>query len=162
MPPGFFSRERLLLKLDTHGYSPAVLHQIVGAAGQVKSQELAAQVLDLVGDISISGRHVNRLAEAIGVELQAQRDRETEDYVHHRRPEPTAPAPPVVAIGLDGGRVLTRATGQGVGVHGQQWQEDKVACLLWQQYVTWMTFCWQGRVRAVIEDLEVRLERLGP
>ena len=36
----------------------------------------------------------------------------------------------MVAIAVDGGRVLTRSPGQGVGVHGQQWKEDKVACLL--------------------------------
>jgi len=32
-------------------------------------------------------------------------------------------------VGLDGGRVLTRDSGQGTGVHGQGWKEDKVACL---------------------------------
>jgi hypothetical protein len=36
----------------------------------------------------------------------------------------------VAAIALDGGRLQTRATGQGPGVHDQQWKEDKVACLL--------------------------------
>jgi hypothetical protein len=127
---GIFFPQRPLLKLDTHGYSPSLLHKIVGAAGQVKSHELASKVLELVGDIEISGRHINRLSEEIGRELAEKRDRETKDYVHHRRQQPIAPAPAVVAIGLDGGRVLTRSPGQGVGVHGQQWKEDKVACLL--------------------------------
>jgi hypothetical protein len=35
----------------------------------------------------------------------------------------------VAVVGLDGGRVLTRESGQGKGVHGQGWKEDKVACL---------------------------------
>ncbi len=100
------------------------------AAAQVKSHQLAAKVLDVVGEIDISGRHVNRLTEEIGLELAAQRDRETEDYVHHRRQPPTLPPPEVVAIALDGGRVQTRGSGQGPGVHEQQWKEDKVACLL--------------------------------
>ena len=91
---------------------------------------MAAKVLDIVGEISISGRHVNRLTEEIGTELKEKRDRETEDYVHHRRQEPTAVAPELVAIALDGGRVMTRESGQGPGVHGKQWKEDKVACLL--------------------------------
>jgi hypothetical protein len=116
--------------MDVHGYSPAVLHKIVGTAGQVKSHELAAEVLKLVGEISISGRHINRLTEEIGTEMAAQRDQATEDYVHHRREEPAEPAPELVSIALDGGRINTRATGQGVGVHQQQWKEDKVACLL--------------------------------
>jgi hypothetical protein len=126
---GIFFPQRLLLKLDTHGYSPAVLHKLVGTAGEVKSHKVAAKVVKLVGGIDISGRHINRLTEEIGTEMQAQRDRDTEDYVHHRRQPPSQPAPQVAAIGLDGGRLLTRATGQGPGVHDQQWKEDKVACL---------------------------------
>lgn len=119
-----------MLKLNTHGYSPAVLNKIVQAAGQVKSHQLAAKVLGVVGEISISGRHVNRLTEEIGTELKEKRDRETEDHVHHRRQDPTQPAPELVAIALDGGRLMTRESGQGLGVHGEAWKEDKVACLL--------------------------------
>jgi hypothetical protein len=119
-----------LLKLGVNGYSPAVLHKIVGAAAEVKSHQLAAKVLQLVGELSISGRHINRLTETIGTEMAEQRDQAVEDYVHHRRQPPTAAAPALVSISLDGGRLMTRATGQGVGVHQQQWKEDKVACLL--------------------------------
>lgn len=106
------------------------MNKIVQAAGQVKSYQMAAKMLDVVGEIPISGRHVNRLTEEIGTELKEKRDRETEDYVHHRRREPTQPAPALVAIALDGGRVMTRESGQGTGVHGKGWKEDKVACLL--------------------------------
>jgi hypothetical protein len=116
--------------LNTHGYSPSVLNKIVQAAGQVKSHRVAAVVLGIVGEIVISGRHVNRLTEEIGTELKEKRDRETEDYVHHRRVEPVKPAPPLVAVAMDGGRVMTRESGQGPGVHGEAWKEDKVACLL--------------------------------
>lgn len=118
------------MKLGTHGYSPSVLNKIIQAAGEVKSHQVAAKVLRVVGGIAISGRHVNRLTEEIGTELAAKRDRETEDYVHHRRAQPGAAAPQRVAIALDGGRLMTRASGQGPGVHGEQWKEDKVACLL--------------------------------
>jgi hypothetical protein len=118
------------LKVDTHGYSATVLHKLIGTAGQVKSHKVAAQVVQLVGDIAISGRHRNRLTEEIGTEMQARRDQETEDYVHHRRQAPVVPPPQVAVIALDGGRLQTRATGQGTGVHDQQWKEDKVACLL--------------------------------
>ncbi len=127
---GLFFPQRLLLKIGVNGYSPAILHKIVAAAAQVKSHELAAAVLKLVGEFSISGRHINRLTEEIGTEMAAQRDQATQDYVHHRRQPSTEPAPQLVSISLDGGRLNTRATGQGVGVHQQQWKEDKVACLL--------------------------------
>ena len=133
---GLFFPQRPLLKLGVNGYSPAILHKIVGTAAEVKSHQLAAKVLQLVGEFSISGRHINRLTEAIGTELAEQRDRATEDYVHHRRQPTTAPAPALVSISLDGGRLMTRATGQGVGVHQQQWKEDKVACLLTLQGAT--------------------------
>jgi hypothetical protein len=127
---GIFFPQRPILKLNTHGYSPSVLNKIVQAAGQVKSHRVAAAVLGVVGEISISGRHVNRLTEEIGTELQEKRDRETEDYVHHRRAEPVTSAPSLVAVAMDGGRVMTRESGQGPGVHGEAWKEDKVACLL--------------------------------
>ena len=107
-----------------------MLNKIVTAAGQVKSHKVAAAVLKVVGEIAISGRHVNRLTEEIGLELAAKRDRETDDYVHHRREESKTPAPERVAIALDGGRLMTRESGQGPGVHGEGWREDKVACLL--------------------------------
>lgn len=118
------------MKLGTHGYSPSALNKIIQAAGQVKSHAVAAKVLGVVGEIAISGRHVNRLTEEVGAELAAKRDRQTEDHVHHRRTEPSVAAPQRVAIALDGGRLMTRASGQGPGVHGEQWKEDKVACLL--------------------------------
>jgi hypothetical protein len=107
-----------------------VLCKIVTVAGEVKSYAVAARVLRLVGEISVSARHVNRLTEEVGGELQRQRDRQTEDYLHHRRPPVTAPAPEIAVVALDGGRVRTRQPGQGPGVHGQGWKEDKVACLL--------------------------------
>jgi hypothetical protein len=102
---------------------------ILYTTAEVKSHLKAAKLLDVLDDLSISGRHVNRLAEEIGLEMAAQRDVAVEDFVHHRRQPPAAAAPEVAVIGLDGGRVLTRASGQGTGVHDQKWKEDKVACL---------------------------------
>jgi hypothetical protein len=107
-----------------------VLDQIVYAAAEVKSHGKAAKILAKLAGLSISGRHVNRLAEDIGSEMKAQRDQEVEDHVHHRRQPPAESAPPIAVIGMDGGRILTRTPGQGAGVHGKGWKEDKVACLL--------------------------------
>ncbi len=118
-----------MLKLDEHGYSPTTLCHIVYATAEVKSHHKAAKLLEVLDDLSISGRHVNRLAEEIGLEMAAQRDDQVEDFVHHRRKPPAAAAAEVAVIGLDGGRVQTRQSGQGTGVHGQGWKEDKVACL---------------------------------
>ena len=127
---GFFFPQRLFLKIDEHNYSPTVLYRILSAASEVKSHGKAAKLLKKLCDLSISGRHVNRLSEEIGLEMEAKRDRAVEDYVHHRRKKSKSKAPQVVAIGLDGGRMQTRAPGQGPGVHEQGWKEDKVSCLL--------------------------------
>lgn len=113
-----------------------MMYHMLYATAEVKSHKKAAKLLDVLDDLSISGRHVNRLAEEIGLEMAAQRDRAVEDFVHHRRQPPTAPAPEMVAIGLDGGRTQTRDSGQGTGVHGQAWKEDKVACLQTMQGAT--------------------------
>jgi hypothetical protein len=126
---GIFFPQRPLLKLNTHAYTPGVLRKIAEANGQVKSHEVAAKVLQSVGDIAITGRQVNYLCAEIGAEQAAQRDRATEDYVHHRR-QPPQEAPDIAVIGMDGGRMMTRTAGQGTGVHEQHWKEDKIACLL--------------------------------
>jgi hypothetical protein len=88
-------------------------------------------MLDRLAEFSISGRHVGRLVDLIGREMEAARDQRTEDYVHHRRTTPPEPPPAAVAVGVDGGRLMTRQaqTGQGPGVFGKGWKEDKVACL---------------------------------
>jgi hypothetical protein len=119
-----------VLKLDTHGYSPTMMYHIAEVAAELKSHNKAAKILKVLGQVPISGRHVNRLAEELGLEMAALRDQATEDFVHHRRQAPTEAASEVVAIAADGGRAMTRTSGQGTGVHGQAWKEDKVACLL--------------------------------
>lgn len=106
-----------------------MLLKILEANGEVKSHEVAARVLGSLAGIAITGRHVNNLGAEIGAELAEQRDRATEDYLHHRRPSPQE-APEIAVVAMDGGRVLTRAAGQGPGVHERHWKEDKVACLL--------------------------------
>lgn len=106
-----------------------MLHKILLAAGHVKSFQKASKIIKHLSEFYISPKHVNRLTQEIGRELAEQRDRRTEDYLHHRRAEPTEAAPVAAAVALDGGRILTRETDQGAGVHHQQWKEDKGACL---------------------------------
>jgi len=125
--------------LTEHGYSPTTLYHFMYTTAEVKSHHKASKLLGVLNDVSISGRHMNRLAEEIGLAMAAQRDREVEDFVHHRRQPPAAAAPPVAVIGLDGGRVLTRASGQGPGVHGHGWKEDKIACLQTMEGATFST-----------------------
>ena len=99
------------------------------AGSQLKAFALAATMRARLAEVPISSRHVGRLTEMIGQELRDQRDRYTEDWLHHRRTEPTVPAPVAVAVAVDGGRLMTRQPGHGPGVHEQGWKEDKIACL---------------------------------
>jgi hypothetical protein len=120
-----------VLRLDSHGYSPAILDKIVTAGAELKSFRLAARMLGKLAEVSICERHVGRLTEAIGAELQALRDQRVAALpLHTLRDQQPGPAPPVVAVEVDGGRLHTRAEGCGPGVHEPHWKEDKVACLL--------------------------------
>jgi hypothetical protein len=105
-----------------------MLVKIITLAGMIKSYEGASAALEVAAELTISARHINRLTEEVGQEMQAKRDEATENYVHHRRDEPTVPAPAAVALAVDGGKVRTREPGQGVGVHNPGWKEDKVGC----------------------------------
>lgn len=127
---GIFSPQRIHLKLDSHGYSPSVLAKIVRAGAVLPSFELAAKTLQLLADISISGRHVGRLTETIGAELVAKRDEQAEAHRTRTLAAQVPNTPSVVAVEVDGGRYQRRAEGQGCGARAPQWREDKVACLV--------------------------------
>jgi hypothetical protein len=120
-----------VLRLDSHAYSPAILDKIVTAGAELKSFRLAARMLGKLAEVTICERHVGRLTEAIGAELQTLRDQRVAALpLHTLRDQQPGPAPPVVAVEVDGGRLHTRAEGCGRGVHEPHWKEDKVACLL--------------------------------
>lgn len=119
------------LGLTSHAYSPGAIRKVVEAGGELKSFAAAARVLRNLAGITISAQHVRRLTEEVGRELALRRDREVEDYVHHRRVEPGDPIPPGVVVAVDGGRIQTRTPrpDAGPGIHEHGWKEDKVACL---------------------------------
>jgi hypothetical protein len=102
---------------------------IVEAGGRFSFTD-AAFALRLAG-ISISPRHIQHLTMVIGAELAAARDAQA--VAHRRRqldPDETLPLEAVAAVEVDGGRLRTRASGCGPGVHQAQHKEDKIACLL--------------------------------
>jgi hypothetical protein len=79
--------------------------------------------------VTISPRHVQTLTHEVGTEMAAARDAQAEAR-RHRVLEPRVPTTPdVVVVEVDGGRLRTRATGCGPGVHGAEGKEDKIACL---------------------------------
>lgn len=107
-----------------------MLAKIVHAGAVLPSFELAARTLRLLADVSISGRHVGRLTEAIGAELVSRRDEQAQAHRLRKLDAQVPNVPGVVAVEVDGGRYQRRAEGLGCGVRDPRWREDKVACLV--------------------------------
>ena len=121
---------RPTLRLGSHNFSPAVLGQIVRAAGRSRSFQEAADGLADLAEVTISGRQTGRIAHEVGEELRRARDQQVEAFQADRlRPE-VAVAPKLAVVEIDGGRVQTRAEDQGCGVHDPAWREDKIAHLM--------------------------------
>jgi hypothetical protein len=96
----------------------------------LKSFQQAALALRLLGGLDISPRHVGRLAQEVGAELAQLRDQNVLQRRRRELPPQVAAAPALAVAEVDGGRLFTRASGQGPGVHQAQAKEDKIACLL--------------------------------
>jgi hypothetical protein len=120
----------VVLKIDGHGYSPTVLHRILHMAAVSTSFDQAALSLQIVGELSISDRQVNKLATQMGGQLAAERDAQTaawrDQSLPRRKTEPQT-AIALAAVFTDGGRMRTREPGKGRGVHHARWRETKNA-----------------------------------
>ena len=127
---GLFFPLRVHLRIDGHGYSPAVLHKVVTAGGELKSFQRAAKLTTKLAEFSISGMQVSRLTHEIGRELASVRDHQAELHRYRQlKPDAQQPAVDIAFIETDGGRQNTRAAGCGRGVHQRGWRETKIACL---------------------------------
>jgi hypothetical protein len=126
---GTFSPQRPLLRLDGHGYSPALLQKIVTAGARLHSFADAAFALGLSG-LSISARHVRQLTHEVGTAMAQARDEQAQQRRRRELAPRTATPPEVVAVEVDGGRLRTRAPDRGPGVHAAENKEDKIACLV--------------------------------
>lgn len=107
-----------------------MLTKIVVTAGATASYAVASKVLQCVGELPISSRHVNKLADKFGDELAAARNRQAESYLTQRlprQPRRVEPIPQLACVEVDGGRMQTRTAEQGPGVHAAHWRETKNA-----------------------------------
>jgi hypothetical protein len=87
-----------LLRLDGHGYSPAVLQLIVTAGARLHPFAGAAFALSLTG-LSISPRHVQELTGQVGAALAALRAAQARQRLRRQLQPEVAATPPVVAVG---------------------------------------------------------------
>lgn len=103
------------------------------AAAHAPSFPMGALVLRKIGDISITGRGLNKTTVKIGTEMVQERDTCTEVYFNQMLPRQHAqPKTPIslACVSIDGGRMQTRDEGGGKGVHHPHWRETKNALFL--------------------------------
>lgn len=79
--------------------------------------------------LSISPRHVQQLTGEVGTDLARQRDARTDQRRRRQLRPRVGQTPAAVVVEVDGGRLRTRETGAGRGVHQAENKEDKIACL---------------------------------
>ena len=107
-----------MLRLDGHGYSPAVVEKIVTAGGDCKSFGHAERQLKVLAELRVSHTQVARLTHEIGRELVAVRDHQAELHRYRRLPvDENQPPVEIACVETDGGRIMTRAPDQPRGVH---------------------------------------------
>ena len=102
----------------------------VRQASKAASFKDASEDLKALAGVSISSTHLQRLSERIGKEWAQARDREVQAFRENRLACAYVAAPRAAAVMLDGGRLQTRATEGGRGVHDPKWRETKTACCL--------------------------------
>jgi len=116
------------LALGTEGYSVALLVKIEYAGANEESFRKAAEMLDRVGELALSAKHVQRITERLGCE-RAQRREEQVEQMKARALGPVYRQPPqVAAIHLDAGKIRLRAEEGGPGVRVPHWSDTKVGC----------------------------------
>ncbi len=117
------------LDLGPEDYSPALVRKIVRHGAKDSFEEASADLREDVG-IEITPRQVERISERVGSEWAQARDRDVVAFRERRLGRLYPQAPEVAAVMPDGGRLQTRASGAGPGVHDPQWREPKYGCCL--------------------------------
>jgi len=99
-------------------------------ASVIDGFETAATALQVVGELSVSSRQINKLVDEAGTAMAEQRDAQTQQYVEAPLPRVATPAEmplDLAAVFGDGGRMRTRTPDHGSGVHLPHWRETKNA-----------------------------------
>lgn len=118
-----------------YDYSPTALRKIVWCGAKASSFQEASRELCSVGELKVSTERVRRATERIGAERVAQRDAQAAAYealpIPARRAAPAdQPAPSVVCVQMDGGRLQVFDREQPErNENNTFWREMKVGCL---------------------------------
>jgi len=106
-----------------------VLGKILRASAREPSFQEAAAALEELADLTISSRHVTRIAQEVGQQLETHRDQQVEQFQAHQLEPTVATRPALAVVQVDGGRLQIRGPGDGPGAHDSSWREDKIAVL---------------------------------
>lgn len=124
-----FFPQRPELGLNQRNLSAAVVDKIVSANAEHKSAAKARRMLWKLGEITVSVPLIMDLTAEVGQELHDHLQQQATSHANKTLQPQYAETPSVVAVSVDGGRIMTRAEA-GRGVHEQGWKETKNACLL--------------------------------
>jgi hypothetical protein len=127
---GLFFPQREVLGLGRETYSPNVRAKVAIVAAETRSYERAAVVLERVGDIEISGRHVGRIAKQIGQALVTEQRTRVQLHQQGKLSVEVTNPPQLAVVEFDGGRIRTRQESRGPGTHDPAWRESKNALFL--------------------------------
>lgn len=125
-----FFPQREVLGLGRDTFSPSVRAKVAIVAVETRSYERAAVVLEKVGEIEISGRHVGRVAKQIGEALVTEQRTRVQTHRQGTLSVEVANPPRLAVVEFDGGRIRTRQESQGPGTHQPAWRESKNALFL--------------------------------
>lgn len=115
---------------DARELTPLLVQRVTVAAAETRSFKRAAIVMAGVGGQGVSAKTIERVVHDVGGELAERRDADprTDDALAQRPESP----PQLAVVECDGGRIRTRESGHGPGVHrtAEGWRETKNACLI--------------------------------
>jgi len=138
--------------LDSRQLTPQLVTKITIAGVKDRSEVEAAKTLKDIGGVQVSGKTVERVLHDVGEEITQLRDGPPSRLSRTLVPKPPADAPQSVMVSADGGRMLTRESGQGPGVHNHRWRETvtgRIAVALFAElwlYRFWGVKWWVGRI----------------
>ena len=115
------------LGFDSRELTPELVTKITLAGVKDRSEVEAAKTLEDIGGVKVSPKTVERVLHDVGEEVTQLRDCSPSRLSRTLVPKPPLDAPKTVSLSADGGRMLTRKSGQGPGVHSHRWRETKNA-----------------------------------
>ncbi|MCA9055399.1 MAG: hypothetical protein KDA75_16270, partial [Planctomycetaceae bacterium] len=122
--------QREVLRIARETFSPGVRKQVVRTAVEVKSFARAEAVLQVVGEVTICGRQIGRIAREQGRSLLDEQHERAEAHQRKESPVEVENPPELSVVQMDGGRLRTRQPGRGPGTHDPAWKETTNALFL--------------------------------